>query len=105
MKTSDCCPAPRKAPKKKFSEETLAELCKAIGHPVRVKLVRILIDKGECISGSLAEEFKLAPSTVSEHMRILKEVGLIEGTIDGPRRCYCVNQEVLDQLKDMITHI
>jgi ArsR family transcriptional regulator len=105
MKKSECCPTPRKGPKKEFSEEELGNLCKAIGHPVRVKLVRMLIDRGECISGDLAEEFALAQSTVSEHLRILKEAGLVEGTIDGPRRCYCVNGKVLAALKEMIANI
>lgn len=105
MTKSDCCPTPRKGPKKKFAEEDLGNLCKALGHPVRVKLLRILLDRGECLSGDLAEEFSLAQSTVSEHLRILKEAGLVEGTIDGPRRCYCVNGRVLAEMQDMIANI
>ncbi|MDQ3235236.1 MAG: metalloregulator ArsR/SmtB family transcription factor [Pseudobdellovibrionaceae bacterium] len=97
-----CIPNLKAKGKSGFSEEDLAGFCKALGHPVRIKLVRILIARGECISGDLADEFTLAQSTVSEHLRILKEAGLVQGAIDGPRRCYCVNGEVLNYLKSMI---
>ena len=83
-------------------EVDLGELCKALGHPVRIRLIRILLDKGECISGDLAEDFSLAQSTVSEHLRILKESGLVKGTIDGPRRCYCVNGDRLNYFKSLV---
>lgn len=101
-----CCNAPLKRKKtKEFSEEELGNLCKALGHPARVRLLRILLEKGECISGDLAEEFSLAQSTVSEHLRILKEAGFIQGAIDGPRRSYCVNGEVLDKFRSMVSSI
>ncbi len=88
-----------------LSEDDLGELCKALGHPARVRLIRILLDKGECISGDLAEEFSLAQSTVSEHLRILKDAGLIKGTIDGPRRCYCVNEQRLRYFKSLVEKV
>jgi ArsR family transcriptional regulator len=97
-----CTPNLNAKSQKDFSEEELAAYCKALGHPVRIKLLRILIAKGECISGDLADEFSLAQSTVSEHLRILKDAGLVQGTIDGPRRCYCVNGEAFTYLKAMI---
>lgn len=85
-----------------ISEDDLAEVCKALGHSARIRLLRLIIAKGTCISGDLAEELPLAPSTVSEHLRILKESGLIKGTIDGPRRCYCVNPERLAYFKSLV---
>jgi ArsR family transcriptional regulator len=88
-----------------FSEKDLGKLCKALGHPTRVRLIRILIEKGECISGDLADEFSLAPSTVSEHLRILKEAGLVQGTIDGPRRCYCINKDCLSYFRSLVKQI
>lgn len=97
-----CIPNLKAPSRREFSEDDLASYCKALGHPVRIKLLRILISKGECISGDLADQFSLAQSTVSEHLRILKEVGLVQGSIDGPRRCYCVNGEALNHLKAMI---
>ena len=105
MDDRKCKPAQKRGPKIEFSENDLGDLCKALGHPARVRLLRILIDKGECISGDLAEEFALAQSTISEHLRILKESGLIEGTIDGPRRCYCVNEERLSYFKSLVESV
>jgi ArsR family transcriptional regulator len=101
--SDECCMPPRKRRRtKEFSEEELGNLCKALAHPARVRLLLILIEKGECISGDLAEEFSLSQSTVSEHLRILKEAGFVRGAIDGPRRFYCINSLVLDQFKSMV---
>jgi ArsR family transcriptional regulator len=80
----------------------LAGYCKALAHPVRVEIIKILLAKGSCISGDLAESFDKAHSTVSEHLKILKESGLVQGTIDGPKRCYCVNPEALRQMKQLL---
>lgn len=73
----------------------LSLLCKALGHPVRVQIVQMLLKDGSCISGDLSGAIDLAPSTVSEHLRILKEAGFVQGTIEGTRRCYCINNELL----------
>ncbi len=97
-----CHPPPKRKRNGEISDEELGNLCKALGHPARVRLLRILIEKGECISGDLADEFSLAQSTVSEHLRILKEAGFVQGTIDGPRRSYCVNGETLGRFKGMV---
>ncbi len=83
-------------------DEQLAAICKALAHPARTKLIRILINRGECVCGDLADEFELAQSTISEHLRILKSVGLIIGTIDGQKRCYCINEHALKALKNLI---
>ena len=88
-----------------FSEDELGALCKALAHPARVRMIRILLAKGVCISGDLAEEFSLAPSTVSEHLRILKEAGFVRGTIDGPRRSYCINSATLERFKSLVRTI
>lgn len=77
-------------------------MCKALSHPARVQLLRHLIDHGECYFGNLADVLPLAPSTISQHVSILKEAGLIEGSSDVQRVCYCVNQARLQQLKDAI---
>ena len=105
MNTAKCKPAQKGIQNTELSEDDLGELCKALGHPTRVRLIRILLDKGECISGDLAEEFSLAQSTVSEHLRILKDAGLVKGTIDGPRRCYCVNEERLNYFKSLVEKV
>lgn len=105
LNTAKCKPATKRNKNQDISEDDLGELCKALGHPARIRLIRILLDKGECISGDLAEEFSLAQSTVSEHLRILKEAGLVKGTVDGPRRCYCVNEERLNYFKSLVEKV
>jgi ArsR family transcriptional regulator len=105
LKSAKCKPARKKEKNPNISEDDLGELCKALGHPARIRLIRILLKKGECISGDLAEEFSLAQSTVSEHLRILKDAGLVKGTIDGPRRCYCVNEERLNYFKSLVEKV
>lgn len=82
--------------------EDLARLCKALGHPARVKLLKHLADFGECYFGSLADVLPLAASTISQHVTILKEAGLICGSADEQRVCYCINRGRLEQLKRAI---
>jgi ArsR family transcriptional regulator len=77
-------------------------MCKALAHPARLQLLFHLIDHGECYFGNLADVLPLAPSTISQHVSILKEAGLIEGSSDVQRVCYCVNQTRLRQLKHAI---
>jgi ArsR family transcriptional regulator len=67
-----------------------------------VQLLRHLVDYGDCYFGSLADVLPLAPSTISQHVSILKEAGLIEGASDVQRVCYCVNKDRLAQLKAAI---
>ncbi len=76
-------------------DKQLAAYAKALGHPIRVQIIRRLERLGTCQTGSLVESLPIAQSTVSEHLRILREAGLVCGEIDGPRRCYCVNAEGL----------
>jgi len=102
-KNSSVCCVPDDVPALTgYLEEDLSLLCKALGHSARVRILNLLIERGTCLSGSLAEEIDLAPSTVSEHLRILKESGLVQGTIDGPRRCYCVNPQTLEYFKNIV---
>ena len=85
------------------SDQTqLADFCKALAHPIRIEIVKILLAKGTCISGDLAENFDKAHSTISEHLKILKEANLVQGTIDGPKRCYCVNPKALKQMRQLL---
>lgn len=65
--------------------EDLSKLAWAIAHPARIRIVRLLLMKKSCVCGEIVEEMPLAQSTVSQHLKILKESGLIEGEIDGPR--------------------
>ena len=84
------------------SDVELATLAKALGHPARVQIVRFLLSQDLCMCGDIVEHLPLAQSTVSQHLKMLKEAGLIRGTIDGPRVCYCVEPKALKRLKDLI---
>ena len=68
----------------------MARAAKALGHPIRVQIVRFLLAQDSCMCGDIVEHLPLAQSTVSQHLKVLKEAGLIRGEIDGPRVCYCV---------------
>jgi ArsR family transcriptional regulator len=84
------------------ADEELASLSKALGHPARVKIVRILIRKDACVCGDIVDELPLAQSTVSQHLKVLKEAGLIRGDVDGPRVCYCIEPRALRRLKALV---
>ena len=85
------------------SDVELATLAKALGHPARVQIVRFLLSQDSCMCGDIVEHLPLAQSTVSQHLKMLKASGLIQGTIDGPRVCYCVEPKVLDRLKQLVS--
>jgi ArsR family transcriptional regulator len=74
----------------------LADFTKALSHPARISILKALAEKGECICGDLVADLPLAQSTVSQHLKALKEVGLIKGTIDGPRSRYCIDWKVFE---------
>jgi ArsR family transcriptional regulator len=73
------------------ADQRLAEIAKALSHPARIAILRILAERGTCICGEIVEVLPLAQSTVSQHLKALKEAGLIQGEIEGPRTCYCVD--------------
>lgn len=81
----------------------LAQYTKALGHPARVAILRTLAKRGECVCGEIVDELPLAQATVSQHLKVLKDAGLIEGEIDGPRVCYCVNPETVKRFQQLIT--
>jgi ArsR family transcriptional regulator len=85
------------------SDLDLATLAKALGHPARVQIVRFLLSQKSCMCGDIVEHLPLAQSTVSQHLKMLKQSGLIRGTIDGPRVCYCVEPKVLKRFKQLIS--
>ncbi len=88
-------------------DEELAALSKALGHPARVQIVRFLVEHGEkqCICGDICEEIPLAQSTVSQHLKMLKEAGLIRGEVDGPRICYSINRSGLERVVELMAGV
>lgn len=85
--------------------EDLARLTWALAHPARVRIVRLLLNRSSCMCGEIVAEMPLAQSTVSQHLKILKETGLVQGDIDGPRVCYCINPAALNELKKLIANL
>jgi DNA-binding transcriptional ArsR family regulator len=85
--------------KEKFSqkEQDLAAFAKAIAHPARIAILKVLAEKSECICGEIVEVLPLAQSTVSQHLKELKTAGLIQGNIDGPKSCYCINWQTFEK--------
>lgn len=81
------------------TDEALATLAKALAHPARVRVLRLLARHDGCIGCDIVADLELAQSTVSEHLRILKAAGLIEGEVDGPRVCYRVSRDGLARFK------
>jgi ArsR family transcriptional regulator len=84
------------------ADEELAGLAKAVGHPARVLILRLLVRRESCICGDIVDELPLAQSTVSQHLKVLKQAGLIRGDIDGPRVCYCIEPRTLRRLKALV---
>jgi ArsR family transcriptional regulator len=108
--SDDRCPAPSAEPDLRPAEgreadEELASLAKAIGHPARVRILRILARQKACICGDIVEELPLAQSTVSQHLKVLKQAGLIRGEVDGPRVCYCIEPRALRRLKVLVAGV
>ena len=87
------------------TDEALAMLAKALAHPVRVQIVRTLARMDGCVCGDLVEQIPLAQSTVSQHLKVLKDAGLVRGTIDGPRVCYCIDPDGLRRLRVLVANL
>jgi ArsR family transcriptional regulator len=105
MKSSRCCAPPKEeaSPASPAQADVqFARLAWGLAHPARLRILRILLAKNACICGELVDQLPLAQSTVSQHLKILKDTGLVHGEIDGPKVCYCVNHETLGQLKTLL---
>lgn len=85
--------------KESFSaqEQELAAFAKALAHPARIAILKVLAQQNGCICGEIVEVLPLAQSTVSQHLKELKSAGLVKGTVDGPRSCYCINWTAFEQ--------
>lgn len=80
-------------------QNKLAGMMKALGHPARIAIIQHLIKAQACICGDLVDELGLAQATVSQHLKELKAVGLIRGTVEGPKICYCIDAKVWEQYR------
>lgn len=98
----DTRPADARVAVGEAADEELAALSKALGHPARVKILRLLARRNTCVCGDIVDELPLAQSTVSQHLRVLKDAGLIRGEVDGPRVCYCIEPAALRRLGTLV---
>ena len=105
MSTCDaaiCAPPTAAENDESLDAEELAVLLKALAHPARIQILRYLARHGTCYFGSLAEIVGLAPSTTSQHVKVLKDAGLVLGSAEEQRTCYCVNPDRLAVLKQLV---
>jgi DNA-binding transcriptional ArsR family regulator len=86
-------------------QNAIATLAKALGHPARVAIIDYLLKVDACICGDIVNELPLAQPTVSQHLKELKNAGLIKGDIDGNTICYCIDEKALDKLQRYFTDI
>lgn len=88
----------------KFNQKQnrLASIAKALGHPARVAILEQIVRKNACICGELVEELPLSQSTISQHLKELKNAGIIKGEIEGPKVCYCINDAVWDDARVLL---
>jgi len=95
-------PARRSGTVFRAADRETARLAKALAHPARVAIVRLLLAAGECICGTIVDRLPLAQATVSQHLKILKHAGVITGEVDGPRICYCVDPRAIRKLRELL---
>ena len=87
------------------SQIEMATLAKAFGHPARIAIIEYLLSVDTCICGDIVDQLPLAQPTVSQHLKALKNAGLIKGNIEGNTICYCVDKTNLEKLNQFMQHI
>jgi len=87
------------------ADEEFAALARALSHPARVAIVRHLAASGSCICGEIVSVLPLAQATVSQHLKVLKEAGLVQGEVDGPRTCYCVDPGTVKRFQSLVASL
>jgi predicted transcriptional regulator len=88
-----------------FSEEsnTMAEMAKALSHPARIEILKFLLTAESCVCGDIVSNLPLSQSTVSQHLKALKDAGIVKGTISGPNVCYCIDLDSWSKFSDFFT--
>ncbi len=84
-------------------EARLARMLKALGNPIRFQIMKTVAERQSCITQEIVDTTPLAQSTVSQHLKVLREAGLIEGEIEGPATCYCISVEGMQFLRDQVS--
>lgn len=87
-------------PLKPLEAAFLADACKALAHPARIRILEHLLEENRCICGRIVDIIPLAQSTVSQHLKVLKEAGLVKGEVEGRNTCYCADRQRLARFND-----
>ncbi|MCG8640569.1 MAG: metalloregulator ArsR/SmtB family transcription factor [Desulfobacterales bacterium] len=88
-----------------MTTDQLAKVFKALGHPTRIKIVEHLIQINTCVCGEIVDIFPFSQSTISQHLKLLKESGIVCGEIEGPKTYFCVDKAVLNQIKTYVKNL
>jgi DNA-binding transcriptional ArsR family regulator len=88
-----------------LNTKALAQLFKALGHPTRIKIVEHLISINSCVCGDIVDIFPFSQSTISQHLKLLKESGMVHGAIEGPKTCYCIDFDILNKFKKYMSEL
>lgn len=86
-------------------QNNIAVIAKALGHPARIAIIEYLLKVNTCICGDIVNELPLAQATVSQHLKELKNAGLIKGNIEGTSVCYCIDEKAFGIMKDYFSNI
>ncbi len=107
MERSACRPLRRRrAPAATAADDReLATVARALGHPARVRILRLLLAQGGCVCGAIVAQLPLAQSTVSQHLKILRRAGLVVGEVSGPRACYAVDRERIAAVQGLLARL
>lgn len=89
----------------KKKQNRIATLAKAFDHPARVAILEYLLSHQSCITNDLVNELPLSPSTVSQHLKELKQIGIIKGEIEGPKLNYCIDEKVWEEARDIFINL
>ena len=85
--------------------DQISKICKALGHPTRIKIVEHLIQSDTCICGEIVNIFPFSQSTISQHLKLLKEAGIVCGEIEGPKTYFCVDKRILNEFKTWVRNM
>ena len=88
-----------------LQQNELANIAKVLGHPARIAIIDYLIKANACVNGDLVNELGLAQATISQHLRELKDIGIIQGTIEGVSVSYCINSDRWNEIKDLFNQL
>ena len=105
MPSACCPPAQRAKPAKADRDHQLAALAKAIAHPVRIRILRLLLAQEDCVAGAIVGRLPLAQSTVSQHLAVLRQAGLVSACAVGRTMCYCVDPRALARLRALLADL